>query len=222
MTTLASGNFVSYIRVSTAKQGASGLGLEAQRAAVTSHLNGGSWELLAEFVEVETGKGSNAIAKRPQLAAALAMAKKHKATLCIAKLDRLARNVHFVSGLMESGVKFVACDMPNADAFQLHLFAALAEKEAKVISERTKAALAAAKARGVRLGAHGAMLATQRAAAAREALAPISRDLQAMQAEGLSVRKIAERLNAEGVASPGGGKWHVSSVHKALARIAEA
>lgn len=150
-----SGRFVAYYRVSTDEQGRSGLGLEAQRRAVRAYLDGGQSDLLAEFTEVETGKGRNALATRPQLAAALALCRKRKATLVIAKLDRLARNVAFVSGLMESRVPFVAADLPSADRFMLHVYAAVAEEEARTIGERTKAALAAAKARGVRLGEQG-------------------------------------------------------------------
>src|ERR1700733_6270649 len=145
---MANGKFVSYLRVSTARQGASGLGLEAQRAAVTAYLNGGEWSLVQEVLEVESGKRND----RPALADALRLCRKHKATLVIAKLDRLARNVHFISGLMESGVEFVAADMPHADRFQLHIYAAMSEQEALAISARTKAALAAAKARGKQLG----------------------------------------------------------------------
>ena len=146
------GQFVTYYRVSTDKQGRSGLGLEAQQAAVRNYLDGATWELVGEFTEVESGRKS----ERPELARALALCKKRKATLVIARLDRLARNVHFISGLMEAKVKFVACDMPEATPFMLHIYAAVAQKEARAISARTKAALAAAKQRGVRLGATGA------------------------------------------------------------------
>ena len=146
------GRFVAYYRVSTEKQGRSGLGLEAQQAAVQDYLNGGTWELVGEFIEVESGRKS----ERPELAKALARCKKDKATLVIARLDRLARNVHFISGLMETKVKFVACDMPEATPFMLHIYAAVAQEEARAVSARTKAALAAAKHRGVRLGVTGA------------------------------------------------------------------
>src|SRR6476620_4349785 len=138
-----SGRWISYLRVSTDRQGASGLGLEAQRKAVADYLNGGNWTLAAEFVEIESGKRSN---NRPQLAAALAACKKHKAKLVIAKLDRLSRNVHFISGLMDAGVEFVACDMPAANKLTIHILAAVAEHEREMISTRTKGALAAAKA----------------------------------------------------------------------------
>jgi DNA invertase Pin-like site-specific DNA recombinase len=142
------GKFVSYLRVSTDKQGATGLGIEAQRKAVEDYLNGGRWTLVQEYVEVETGKRSD----RPQLLAALAHAKAIGATLVIAKLDRLSRNVAFISNLMESGVEFVAADMPMANRLMVHVLAAVAEHEREMISQRTKAALAAAKAFGVKLG----------------------------------------------------------------------
>jgi DNA invertase Pin-like site-specific DNA recombinase len=142
---------VAYYRVSTQQQGSSGLGLEAQRAQVGAYLNGGRWSLLGEFTEVETGKGSNALDRRPQLRAALELARKRKATLVIAKLDRLARNVHFVSGLIESGVDFVAADMPQANKVMIQMHAVMSEWERDAISKRTRDALAAAKARGVKL-----------------------------------------------------------------------
>jgi DNA invertase Pin-like site-specific DNA recombinase len=140
------GNFVAYYRVSTARQGKSGLGLEAQRAAVREHLNGGTWQVVAEFTEIESGKNAD----RPKLAAALKECRLRRAKLIIAKLDRLARNVAFVSNLMESGVEFEAVDFPQANRLTIHIMAAIAEHEAKMISDRTKAALAAAKRRGWR------------------------------------------------------------------------
>ena len=142
------GKFVAYFRVSTDKQGKSGLGLEAQRNAVLDYLNGGRWSLVQEFVEVESGKHSD----RPQLTAALAACKKHKAKLVIAKLDRLSRNLAFIATLMESGVEFVAVDNPHATKLTVHILAAVAEHEREMISERTRAALRAAKARGTQLG----------------------------------------------------------------------
>src|ERR671916_3049559 len=140
--------FVAYYRVSTEKQGRSGLGLEAQQEAVRSYLNGGSWQLMAEVVEVESGRKND----RPRLAEALRLCRLHGAILIIAKLDRLARNVAFISNLMESGVEFTAVDFPQANRLTVHILAAVAEHEAKAISERTRAALTAAKARGKRLG----------------------------------------------------------------------
>jgi DNA invertase Pin-like site-specific DNA recombinase len=160
-----SGKWVSYLRVSTDKQGESGLGIEAQRKAVETYLNGGSWTLAQEFVEVESGKRSN---NRPQLAAALAACKKLKAKLVVAKLDRLARNVAFISKLMESGVEFVACDFPHANKLTIHILAAVAEHERELISSRTKAALAAAKERGKKLGGPKQALAAKRGAAANK------------------------------------------------------
>jgi DNA invertase Pin-like site-specific DNA recombinase len=210
---------VAYLRVSTDKQGKSGLGLEAQREAVTRYVAANGVELIGEHIEVETGKGANGLSKRPELVAALATAKREKAGLIIAKLDRLARNVHFISGLMETSVEFAVADMPNADRFQLHLFAALAEKEVEVISQRTKAALAAAKERGTELGKHGKVLATLNKAEAMDRLKPISADLLAVKAEGMSMRKMAETLNNQGIPSPAGGRWHPSNLHKALARL---
>ena len=210
---------VAYLRVSTDKQGKSGLGLEAQREAVARYIAANGLELIGEYIEVETGKGSNALSKRPELVAALAAAKREKAGLIIAKLDRLARNVHFISGLMETGVEFAVADMPNADRFQLHLFAALAEKEAEVISQRTKAALAAAKERGTELGKHGKILAARNKAEAMDRLEPISADLLELKAQGLSMRKMIAALNDRGIPSPAGGKWHLASLHKALGRL---
>lgn len=212
-------NAIAYLRVSTTRQGRSGLGLEAQREAVARYAKDARLELVGEFVEVETGKGSNALTKRPQLLAALAEAKKGKAKLVLAKLDRLARNVHFISGLMETGVDFAVADMPNADRFQLHLYAALAEKEAEIISERTKAALAAAKARGTVLGRNGKHLAMRNKAEAKARLEPVSNRLSMMRAEGLSIRKMVAALNAEEVPSPGGGTWHPANLHRALTRL---
>ena len=210
---------IAYLRVSTDRQGRSGLGLEAQREAVARYAADARLELVGEFLEVETGKGANALNKRPQLLAALTKAKKRKAKLVLAKLDRLARNVHFISGLMETGVDFAVADMPNADRFQLHLFAALAEKEAEVISHRTKAALAAAKARGTVLGKNGKVLAKRNKAAAEKRLEPIAGRLAAMLEEGKSIRQIVDELNNDGVSSPAGGKWHPANLHRALKRI---
>ena len=145
---MAKGRFVAYYRVSTEKQGRSGLGLEAQQEAVRTHLNGGNWHLAAEVVEIESGKRND----RPKLAEALRLCRLHGATLIIAKLDRLARNVAFISNLMESGVEFTAVDFPQANRLTVHILAAVAEHEREMISKRTKDALAAAKARGVKLG----------------------------------------------------------------------
>jgi DNA invertase Pin-like site-specific DNA recombinase len=209
------GKFISYHRVSTDKQGKSGLGLDAQRKAVADYLDGGEWELVGEFTEVESGKRSD----RPELVKALAACKRHKATLVIARLDRLARNVHFISGLMEAKVKFVACDMPEATPFMLHIYAAVAEQEARAISARTKVALQAAKQRGVRLGVHGAeTLAPRYRAEAQDRakqLAPVIRELQR---DGYSMRGIAVELDKRKVETPRGGGWHPQLVKRIVQR----
>src|SRR5215204_3495258 len=149
---MATGRYVSYLRVSTDRQGRSGLGLEAQRKAVEDFLNGGRWDLIAEFVEVESGKRDD----RPKLAEALALCRLHKATLVIAKLDRLSRDAHFLLGLQKelqkSGLRFVAADLPEANELTVGIMAVVAQAERKMISQRTKAALGAAKARGKKLG----------------------------------------------------------------------
>lgn len=215
---MAEGSFVAYYRVSTAEQGRSGLGLDSQREAVHRYLNGGGWALLGEFTEVETGKGSNALAKRPALREALALAKRHRATLIIAKMDRLSRNVHFITGLLEAGVDFRAVDNPAANKLTVHILAAVAEAERDAISERTKAALQAAKARGVVLGANGRRLAERYRAEAAERVVPIAAELAALRAQGLTVRAIADALNARGIPSPGGAEWKPGNVHRALKR----
>jgi DNA invertase Pin-like site-specific DNA recombinase len=214
------GRWVSYLRVSTNKQGRSGLGLEAQRIAVLDFLGGDNGTPAAEFVEIESGKRSD----RPQLTAALATCKKLKAKLVIARLDRLARNVHFISGLMETKVEFVACDMPEATPFMLHIYAAVAEQEARAISARTKAALAAAKARGVKLGGPNLRLAqrngvkTNRTNANRFAanVLPVIQQIKA--SGGTSLRAIATALDVRGVQTARGGKWAATQVRDVLRR----
>lgn len=220
---MANGRFIAYFRVSTQKQGASGLGLEAQKDAVSRFLNGGEWELVAEFQEVETGKGADALAKRPQLKAALAACRKEGATLIIAKLDRLARNVHFVSGLMESKVKFVACDMPEANELTIHIMAAFAEHEAKRISQRTKDALAIAKSRGVVLGKAGAdnlrPNVEARQKVADDFAAKLRPIFDGMKGRGLSQRAMIEELNAIGLPTAKGGTWRLAQVQRIIARL---
>jgi len=222
---MANGKFVSYLRVSTARQGASGLGLEAQRAAVTGYLNGGDWTLVQEVVEVESGKRND----RPALGDALRLCRKHRATLVIAKLDRLARNVAFISNLMESGVEFVAVDMPQANRFVVHILAAVAEQEAEAISKRTKAALAAAKARGARLGGRrvsaerfaeiansARQVRTEKADKRAAELLPVIRSIQAEGAH--SLRQIAAGLNERNISTPRGGEWSAVQVQRLSAR----
>lgn len=220
---MATGRFVAYYRVSTQQQGKSGLGLEAQRAGVAAYLNGGKWDLLAEFTEVETGKGSNALDRRPQLREALALCKRRKATLVIAKLDRLARNVHFVSGLLETGVEFVAADMPQANKVMIHMHAVMSEWERDQISKRTKEALAAAKARGVKLGTAGPAnlrhVNVSRSEQADEHALRVQDVVLGLQARGLSQRAIVAELNALGVKTANGGAWHLPTVQRVMARL---
>jgi DNA invertase Pin-like site-specific DNA recombinase len=214
------GNWVSYLRVSTDRQGQSGLGLEAQRKAVLDFLNGGNWKLAEEFVEVESGKRNN----RPKLAAAIATCKRLKARLVVAKLDRLARNVAFISKLLESGVEFTAADMPFANKLTIHILAAVAEHEREAISARTKAALDAAKARGVKLGGPRLKEAQCRGVASNKANAdrfaanvlPIIHQIKASGAT--SMRAIAKALNARGIASARGGVWTPVQVAAILRR----
>ena len=210
--------FVTYYRVSTARQGISGLGLDAQRQTVSQYLTGGARTVLAEFVEIETGKGANALEKRPQLRSALELCKKSGTTLLIAKLDRLARNVHFVSGLMESKVKFVACDLPEANQLTIHIMAAFAEHEARRISERTRDALAAATARGVVLGATGpANLkrhTQERQSAASAFSARLRPVLNGFISPGLSRRAMVVQLNDLGIKAPRGGAWSLGQVQR--------
>jgi DNA invertase Pin-like site-specific DNA recombinase len=185
------GKFISYLRVSTDKQGERGYGLDAQRKAVSDYLNGGSWQLLEEFVEVESGKRSD----RPQLAAALAACKKHRARLVIAKLDRLSRNVAFIATLMDGKVEFVCCDFPSANRLTLHILAAVAEHEREMISARTSAGLAAAKAKGVKLG--NPALAAKNAAAARARDAELEPVLR--ETATLSARAAAREIESRGL-----------------------
>lgn len=214
---MAEGKHIAYYRVSTDKQGESGLGLEAQRKAVTDYLDGGDWELVKEYVEIESGRRND----RPELAAALAACRKHRATLVIARLDRLTRNLHFVSGLMESGVDFVAVDNPHANKFMVHILAAVAEHERDLISQRTKAALAAAKARGVDLGRYGRTVLAPRNRAAADAFAhEIAGTVEQLRREGATtVRALTEAMNDRGVATRNGGRWHVQTTHRLLRRL---
>lgn len=215
-----SGKWISYLRVSTDRQGASGLGLEAQRKAVTDYLNGGNWTLAGEHVEVESGKRSD----RPQLAAALAACRKLKAKLIVARLDRLSRNVRFISTLMESGVEFVAADMPTANKLTLHVMAAFAEYEREAISVRTKAALAAAKQRGVRLGGPKQAVAAVKGAKANMAAADrfaanVKPLINQVRASGItSLRDIAAALTARGVPTARGGTWNATQVANVIKR----
>jgi DNA invertase Pin-like site-specific DNA recombinase len=223
---MTTGNFVSYLRVSTQKQGRSGLGLEAQRQTVEQYLNGGSWKLLLEFVEVESGKRND----RPELAKALAACRIHNATLVVAKLDRLARNAFFLLGLREAEVEFVCCDMPFANRLTIGIMAMVAEEEARMISERTKAALAAAKRRGIKLGTpnltrearlrgtvSSARVRTLRAQRRAEDIFPM---LLAMRVRGLtSPAALTKELNANQVPAARGGKWSIAQMQRLLKRL---
>jgi DNA invertase Pin-like site-specific DNA recombinase len=230
---MATGKCISYLRVSTDKQGRSGLGLEAQREAVTRYLNGGSWTLAAEYVETESGKRDD----RPKLAAALAHAKAIGATVVFAKLDRLTRSVDLLRTLVASGVDLVFCDLPNVPPgamgrFLLTQMASVAELEAGLISERTKVALAAAKAHGVKLGnPNGARALRGKQVGNAEAVEAIKQkadehaiNLRAIVADirgqGItSVRKMADELNRRGILTPRGGEWQPTTVVRLLARL---
>ncbi len=216
---MPAGRFISYLRVSTERQGKSGLGLDAQRAAVRDYLNGGAWDLLREFVEVESG-GNN---DRPQLAAAIAECRLTRSTLVIAKLDRLSRDATFLMGLRDSDIDFVAADMPNANRLTVGIMALVAEQEREAISARTKAALAAAKARGTVLGGYRGVpvdpAAGRAAIAAKVAAyaADVGPIVQQMRGEGLSLRGIAAALEARNVRTPRGGAWTAKAVSGLLA-----
>ena len=214
------GKFVAYFRVSTDRQGMSGLGLDAQRQAVAQYI--GDQELVSEFTEVESGRNNN----REQLAHAMSLAKRTKSILVIAKLDRLARNVHFISGLLESGVPFVCADMPEADRTWLQMSAVFAEWEARKISERTKSALQAAKARGVRLGCpiptKGSAIGNERIKARADAYASrIKPIIENIKAQGFtSLRSIASELTMRGIETPRGNtEWVASQVNNLIKRI---
>jgi DNA invertase Pin-like site-specific DNA recombinase len=221
----ASKPLIGYVRVSTATQGRSGLGIEAQRETLARFAQAEGFELLRVFVEIETGKGSDALERRPQLAAALQEARKKRCSVGVAKLDRLSRDVHFISGLMAHRVPFLVAELgPDVDPFILHLFAALAEKERALISSRTKAALGAAKARGVILGGPRLAQARKKAVQTIEATADqhaanVLPLIEAIRRAGATtLREIADALNARGVATARGGMWYAMTVSNVLAR----
>jgi len=217
---------IAYYRVSTQRQGRSGLGIEAQRSAVQSFAAAEGITLIAEHVEAESGKGSDALLRRPQLRAALNAARQARCPVIVAKLDRLSRDVAFISSLMAQRVPFLVAELgADADPFMLHLYAALAEKERRLIADRTKAALTARKARGARLG--NPTNAPEAAALGREVLVseadrfaanvlPVIRSIQATGVIGLA--GIAAALNARGIPTSRGGRWHVSTVMNVLRR----
>lgn len=217
---MTDGKFIAYYRVSTDRQGASGLGLDAQRQAVTNYLNGGDWTLCGEFVEIESGRKND----RPQIAEALATCRKEKATLVIAKLDRLSRNLAFIANLMESGVDFIATDMPHANRTMLQMMAVFAEYERAMISKRTKEALGAASARGVRLGcptpekgsAIGNAVKSARADQFAANVMPVIEDIQ--KAGVSTLRGIAAALDARGVKTVRRGLWSAVTVKRIIER----
>jgi DNA invertase Pin-like site-specific DNA recombinase len=235
MTRSNSSQCIAYFRVSTASQGRSGLGIEAQREAVARFCAAEGFAIAAEYVEVETAKGADALDRRPQLAAALAHAKRLGCHVQVAKLDRLSRDVAFIASLMAQRVPFVVCDLgSNADPFMLHIYAALAEQERRMISARTKVALAAAKARGVKLGgdrgyrpasapdaALGGAAVKLAADQAAHGVARIIDDVRASMGGAASLAGIARELSARGVPTPrAGSAWTATTVRRALARIA--
>jgi len=215
---------VSYLRVSTQKQGVSGLGQEAQRASVAAFAKAEGYEIVAEYAEIESGKNDS----RPNLQRALAHAKKLGGTVLIAKLDRLARSVSFISKLMDSNTDFRAVDVPGANRLILHIMAAVGEAEARAISDRTKAALSAAKARGVLLGGANpqckdnlseearAKGVTTLKAKARTAYAELLPKIRTLKGQGMSLQQIADALNAEGQVTRTGKEWHAIQVSRAL------
>jgi len=218
---------VAYYRVSTERQGRSGLGLDAQRERCVQFAAQNGMELVAAFTEIETGKGADALDRRPQLAAALAAARRHHGQVLVAKLDRLSRDVHFIAGLMAQRVAFLVAELgADVDPFMLHIYAALAEKERRMISERTRAALGARKRQGAILGnptnllqagLTGAACTAENARRFAENVAPV---IQQIRASGVaSLRGIAAVLNTRGVRSARGGKWAATQVGAVLARI---
>lgn len=222
---------VAYLRVSTARQGRSGLGLDAQRSAITRFAEVEGLQIVAEHVEVETGKGDDAIERRPELRAALSAARTHRCAIIVAKLDRLSRDVAFISGLMSQRVPFVVAELgPDVDPFMLHVYAALAEKERHLIAQRTRAALAAAKARGRKLGgdrgnlgavAHlGARASAQaRSAAANKRKEDLYPFTCALRDQGLSLRQVADELTARAVPTARGAQtWTAAGVKRILER----
>jgi DNA invertase Pin-like site-specific DNA recombinase len=220
------GKFVAYYRVSTDRQGQSGLGIEAQQEAVRTFLNGGRWSVIGEFIEIESGTRKR-LKDRPMLKAALELARKQKATLVVAKLDRLARDVQFISTLLNGKVQFVCADMPQADRTFLQMVSVFAEYEAKRISERTKDALGALKRQGKKLGsptpeigsAEGVKVIQAKADAYADKVGPIVRDI-IRKSGAETLRDIAAALSARGIETPrGNNDWHPSQVSNLLKRI---
>jgi DNA invertase Pin-like site-specific DNA recombinase len=215
--------FISYRRVSTADQGKSGLGLEAQAAAIADYVQARGGAVIEDFEEVETGRGSNALEKRPKLREAMRAAKRQRATLVVAKLDRLSRNVHFVSGVMESGADFAVADLPRADKTMLHFYAMVAEWERDRISQRLKETLAAKKRRGEPVG-NAATLQPFNGTRARDAAdfaAKLRPTLRGYIAQGMTQRAMVDALNSAGTKTARGGEWSLVQLQRVLSRIAE-
>jgi len=215
--------YIAYFRVSTHKQGQSGLGLEAQEYAVKQYLLGSDSELVATFTEIETGKGANALDKRPELLKALNQCRKDKATLIIAKLDRLARNVHFVSGLLETGCDFIAADMPHANKVMIQMHAVMSEWERDQISIRTKAALDAAKKRGVKLGVegHNNLISNlnRRKASADSFANKLRGQIEGFRLRDMSQRAMVEELNRVGILTSKGCVWKLTQLQRLVYRL---
>jgi DNA invertase Pin-like site-specific DNA recombinase len=219
---------IAYCRVSTNRQGKSGLGLDAQRQAIARFADAEGFDLVGEFTDVETGKGADAMAKRPQLAAALAEARRNNGCpVIVTKLDRLSRDVSFISGLMAKKVPFIVTELgPDVDSFMLHIYAAVAEKERSMISQRTREALAAAKARGVRLGNPNLAVAQRKAAETAVAnadafAANVGPVIKEIRATGASLRQTAKALNTRGIPTARGGTWTAVQVTDILRRLEE-
>lgn len=222
------GRFVTYYRVSTDKQGRSGLGLEAQRTTVMNYLNGGNWEVVGEYIEIESGKKDD----RPELQKALRDCRLKGARLIVAKLDRLSRDINFITALQKSGGQFTIAEMPDATELTIHIYAAMAQHERKVISSRTKQALAAAKASGKLLGnpclRRGEKIPGSGLSAKANEIRIKNADQFANEIVGIirerglvgqSLRKIADELNRVGFKTPRGGQWRAASVKRVLARV---
>lgn len=218
---MATGNFVSYLRISTDHQGAEGLGIASQRRAVREWLDGGAWNLIAEFKEVKSGADDD----RPELARAIKACKKHRATLLIANLSRLSRDLHFITGLEKQRITFLALDCPNDDAFTLHIKASLYQEERRLISDRTRKALAELKAKGVKLGNPTNLKeAGQRGAKTNKAKADqFSQNIMAIiedikRAGITTLAGITKALNDRGVSTARNGQWHITSVRNVIKR----
>lgn len=208
--------YVAYYRVSTDRQGKSGLGIEAQREAISNYIKLSNGTISKDFIEIESGSRN----ARPALNEAVKYCRKNKTTLLLAKLDRLSRNLHFITGLMEAKIDFVAADNPHANKLMIHMLAAFAEHEREMISERTKSALAAAKSRGVKLGTYGEVLAKQNKEKANVYAKKMEPIIEEIQLQGIrSIRGICDELNRRNIKTSRGNNWFTSTTFKLLKRI---